>query len=195
LIRERRCEPAMRRKIGRSDRHGFEQQSDRGRAIAGLRESRGPFAQRGEGGANVLLRRLRARETAVRLDVAVLFDELPVRSFRVLSAAAGEKPCGCIAREAVTAVARLLRDAARCESRGELGRAFIAHRARGLHAHALDQATELRGTDRVGVHAEGLEFRGEECLRGRAEVALGHTQQLLRKRVQSSPEVASSDNA
>src|SRR5688572_18057877 len=107
----------MGRKIGRRDRHGLEQQSDRRRTITELREPCGPVAQRGEGSADVLLRRLRARETAVRLDVSMFCDELPVGVFRVLRASTFEELRGRIACEAVTAVGRILRDAA-CGERG-----------------------------------------------------------------------------
>jgi hypothetical protein len=125
----------------------------------------------------------------------VLLDELAISDLRVPDPAAREKLRGRIARETMTAVGGLLRDAAGRESGRELGRPVVAHRASGLPAHALDQALELSWADRVGVDAERLEFRRQERLRGRPEVALGHTEQLLRKRVQSSPEVASSDNA
>jgi len=125
----------------------------------------------------------------------VLFDELPVGDLRVLRTATGEQLGGRIARETVTAVGRLLRDAARRQCGGELRGALLAHRARGLRAYAFDQASELSRGNGVGIYAECVQFRGEECLRGGPEVALGHTEQLLRKRVQSSPEVASSDSA
>src|SRR5688572_32973224 len=117
----------MRGEIGRSDRHGLEQQSDRRRTIAGLRESRGPITQRGEGATGVLLRGLRAREAAVRLDVTLLSDELPIRDLRVLGTSTGEELCGRIAREAVAAVGRLLRDTAGRERGGELRGALVAH--------------------------------------------------------------------
>src|SRR6266542_4101196 len=78
------------------------------------------------------------------------------------------------------------------EQQGDSGRAIPAHRTRRLRAHAGDQTIELSGTDGVGVDAERVEFGGEERLRSGPEVALGYTEQLLRKRVQSSPVVASS---
>ena len=95
----------------------------------------------------------------------------------------------------MTTIGDLLNDATCGERGGKLARALVAHRAGGLEAHAFDETVELSGGNGVRVDAERLEFSGEECLRSRPEVALGHTAQLRRKRVQSSPEVASSDNA
>ena len=90
---------------------------------------------------------------------------------------------------------RLLRRTACRECGCKLLSALLSHRARRLRAHARDQGFELSGTHGVGVDAERVEFSSEEGLRSGPEIALGYTEQLLRKRVQSSPVVASSDNA
>ena len=195
LVRERRRKTPVRREIRRSDGDGLEQQTNRARAVAGLGKPRRGVAQRRQGGADVLLCGLSARETAVRIDVAMLLDELAVCDLRGTRLAVRKELPGRVARETVSAARLLLGYAARGERRRELRRTFVAHRARGFRAHARDEGLELCGFDGVGVHAERVEFRREECLRSRPEVALGHTEQLLRKRVQSSPEVASSDNA
>ncbi len=103
----------MRREIRRRDRHGLEQQADRAGAIAGLRELRRRIAQRRERRTDILLRGLCACETAVRIDVAMLLDELAVGDFGGMRATAGEELLGRVARVTVTAARLLLGRAAR----------------------------------------------------------------------------------
>ena len=148
----------MRREIRWSDRHGLEQEADGARAVAGLREFRGRFAQRRERGADVLLRGLRAREAAVRIDVAVLLDELAIRDLRGTRTTTRKQLLGRVAREAVTAARLLLHRAARGKCRCELGGTFVAHRSCRFGANAHDERLELCGTDGVGVDTQRLEF-------------------------------------
>jgi len=197
LIRERCSQAAMGGEVGRRDRDGFEHQRHRRGAIADPGELRRALTKRRECGALVLHPGLRAGESGIRLDVAVLVDESAVRDLRVMRAPVLQELRRSVAGQAVSLAGGLLllRRPARGHRGGELGCTLVAHRTRGLLAHALDQTFKLGGTDGVRVDAEGLEFGREECLRSRPEVVLRYDEQLLRKRVQSSPAVASSDNA
>ena len=177
--------------IGRSDGHGLEQQRHRARAIPALRESSRRFTQCRDSRADILLRGLRPRQPTVRIDVAALLDELAERDLGLPRFPTLEQLRRRFGRATVSAVLLLLRRAACRECRCKLGRTLLAHRARGLRAHTGDQSVELSGTDRVCVDAKRIEFTREKGLRSGPEVALGYAEQLLRKRVQSSPVVAS----
>jgi len=195
LVRERRGEAPVRGKVGRSDGDSLEQQRDRARAISTLRESARRFTECRQSRTDILLRGLRACETAVRVDVAPLLNEFAERDLGLPGFPILEKLGSRFGRATVSAVLRLLRRTTCRECGCKLLSALLTHRARRLRAHARDQGVELSGTHGVGVDAERVEFSSEEGLRSGPEIALGYTEQLLRKRVQSSPVVASSDNA
>src|SRR6185295_15713062 len=124
-----RSETPVRREIRRSDRHGLEQQSDRACAIATLRELPGRFTQRRERPADILLRGLRSCESAVRIDVAPLRDELAERDLRLPRLPTLEKLRRRFGRTTVAAVRGLLRRCACREGGRKLARTLIARAA------------------------------------------------------------------
>ena len=149
----------MSREVERRDLHGDAEKPDRIHTIVLSREIRRTLAKGEERGIAVLERNERSRETAVRVDVAVLVHELAIGGLGLTQPPAREELRGGLAREAVV-VWRLRLDSAPLlgERLRELACLLVVHDPACSEPRALREREDVGPLDIVRVDAQRVQL-------------------------------------
>src|SRR5205814_9649147 len=153
-------------------------------AVVPPRARPGALAKCKERGVALLERDERTCKTGVRIEVAMLTDELAIRALGLTQAAAREELRGGIAGEAMVVRGLRPRGATLLGERlRELAGFLVVHDPGRGEPRPLREREDMGPLDSVRVDAHGVELAREERRRGRTEVFLRDAQELKGERV------------